>query len=115
MTKEKMQVFACGRNFRNELQNDVIIYSCSVTSCDLIYFEGAEKKFFDLEKLKWRAISSDDEFEVLTLQEISKQLEIFEITHCYLWYKGGLEGTIYGYNNYSNKEWLIHELTKGYA
>lgn len=75
--------------------------------------------------LKWRkeyysyqhgGETYQEEHEVLTLQDISNQLEKSNHRNVItVWVESPLEGTIYQFGNYHDNQWHEHGTTRGYA
>ncbi|SDJ60242.1 hypothetical protein [Paenibacillus naphthalenovorans] len=84
-----------------------------VDTVTIIAHKGMQRLIIKEEELKW---NSDEEYEFLTLQEISFQLDQLGYDRTYIvWEESGLEGNIYMYGNYSPPTWMEHGKTRGYA
>ena len=88
---------------------------------EILYFDDKTNSriLYDKEKLSWNIVEIE---EYLTLDEILTQIIQIEkldgvIPLIKVFYESGLWGVIFmaGYENQTDKRWIVHGVTKGYA
>ena len=107
--EEKLQ-----SNLREEMRKSSGRDVVSDTTVDLVgesIWIIVNDRIISNDELKWK--KTDDGGLELTLKEIASQINTEEAIT--VWVELGNKGKIYKYNNYGDKKWYQHGLTRGYA